>query len=264
MKTLIFILFSSLLVVPQTSIEWKDIGKGVQWAQVNDTIFDVPQCISILRYKSTRRCTEVANDPGAAADSTAALIRRHGGIAGINASYFNMRTFEPMTYVKDDGVQEGTTSEEEAFRADGFVAIRANGHKVDIFNAGENRIGRYREAICSGPVLVTGGREARDGAWPDDGFFMDRHPRTIIGTTRDGWVYMIVIDGRAKESAAGVTIHEAAQIALSFGLKQAINLDGGGSSVLWTEAAGVLSHPCDNHRFDHYGQRKVPNVIYIR
>lgn len=264
MRSLIFILFTSFLLAPQTAVEWNDISKGVQWAQIEATIFDAPQCISVLRYRPAKHRTEVANDPGAAADSTAALIRRHGGIAGVNASYFNMRTFEPMTYVKDDGVQEGATSADESFRADGFIAIKANGHKVDIFGAGEKRVERYREVVCSGPLLVAGGRETRDGEWPEDGFFTDRHPRTIIGRSADGWIYMIVVDGRAVGHAAGVTIHEAAQIALSFGLVDALNLDGGGSSVLWTEAAGAISHPCDNRRFDHYGQRKVPNVIYIR
>lgn len=40
--------------------------------------------------------------------------------------------------------------------------------------------------------------------------------------------------------------------------------DDGGSSVLWTSQKGVLSHPYDNHRFDPFGQRTVPNIIYVR
>jgi exopolysaccharide biosynthesis protein len=48
------------------------------------------------------------------------------------------------------------------------------------------------------------------------------------------------------------------------GLTDALNLDGGGSSTLWTRSAGVLNHPSDNGRFDHFGQRVVPNIIAIR
>ena len=26
---------------------------------------------------------------------------------------------------------------------------------------------------------------------------------------------------------------------------------------------GVVNYPCDNGRFDHAGERKVPNILYI-
>lgn len=41
------------------------------------------------------------------------------------------------------------------------------------------------------------------------------------------------------------------------------NLDGGGSSALWTSTTGVISHPRDNRRFDHEGERTVPNLIAV-
>ena len=82
---------------------------------------------------------------------------------------------------------------------------------------------------------------------------------------------MAVIDGRAKGQAAGATIAETAYIARLLGLTDALNLDGGGSSALWTaqegvvsHPSGVLNHPYDNHRFDHAGERAVPNGIVAR
>lgn len=54
---------------------------------------------------------------------------------------------------------------------------------------------------------------------------------------------MAVIDGRAKGQAAGATIAETAYIARLLGLTDALNLDGGGSSALWTAQEGVVSHP---------------------
>ena len=53
-------------------------------------------------------------------------------------------------------------------------------------------------------------------------------------------------------------------IARLLGLVDALNLDGGGSSTLWTARKGVLNHPYDNHRFDHAGERAVPNCIVVR
>lgn len=89
-------------------------------------------------------------------------------------------------------------------------------------------------------------------------------PRSLIGKRPNGEVVMAVIDGRAKGQAAGATIAETAYIARLLGLTDALNLDGGGSSALWTAQEGVVSHPSDNRRFDHAGERAVPNGIVAR
>lgn len=75
---------------------------------------------------------------------------------------------------------------------------------------------------------------------------------------------MAVIDGRFRGEGEGATIAETAYIARLLGLVEALNLDGGGSSTLWTARKGVLNHPYDNHRFDHAGERAVPNCIVVR
>ena len=127
----------------------------------------------------------------------------------------------------------------------------------------DNATKSCKYALAAGPVLLIGGWEARD-EWPSGSFYTKRHPRTIVGTSSDGWVYLVVIDGRAPGEADGATIHEAALIARLLGIEDAINLDGGGSSTLWTKSDGVVSYPCDNRQYDHLGQRKVPNVVIIR
>ena len=85
-----------------------------------------------------------------------------------------------------------------------------------------------------------------------------------MGYDRNGYYHMIVIDGRFPGQADGITIKEAAAIAIYAGLYEAINLDGGGSSTLWTEPTGVINHPSDNKRFDHSGCRTVPTIIIAR
>jgi exopolysaccharide biosynthesis protein len=45
------------------------------------------------------------------------------------------------------------------------------------------------------------------------------------------------------------------------GMTQAINLDGGGSTTLWSEKIGVINHPYDNKKWDNEGERAVPNLI---
>lgn len=246
---------------------WRDLGKGAQAGYAQLPLFGSMQSISVIRYPMARVRTFIANDSAAASDSTEALALRYGALAAINASYFNMKTLYPTTYVKDDGKQEGWTTPPELFRVDGLMTIKGKRQlrmfPCDTLSYAAAAKG-CREAIAAGPVLLQEGREARE-AWPvKDKFYDKRHPRTLVGTTADGWAYLIVIDGRFKGQGIGTTIHETAEIARMFGLKEALNLDGGGSSVLWTRKYGVISRPYDNRRFDPYGQRVVPNIIYIR
>ncbi|MEO7044201.1 MAG: phosphodiester glycosidase family protein, partial [Ferruginibacter sp.] len=46
----------------------------------------------------------------------------------------------------------------------------------------------------------------------------------------------------------------------------AINFDGGGSTTMWVNGEpdnGIISHPTDNKKYDHLGERKVANAILI-
>jgi exopolysaccharide biosynthesis protein len=44
-------------------------------------------------------------------------------------------------------------------------------------------------------------------------------------------------------------------------------MDGGGSTTMWVKNQpdnGVVNYPSDNKKWDHYGERKVANVILVR
>lgn len=71
--------------------------------------------------------------------------------------------------------------------------------------------------------------------------FLARNPRTLVGTTADGTIVLVTIDGRQKTSV-GATLAEAAAVAHSLGLQNAINLDGGGSTSM-ALASGLLNTP---------------------
>lgn len=63
------------------------------------------------------------------------------------------------------------------------------------------------------------------------GHFFGRHPRTLAGTTWDGKIVFVTIDGRSRRSV-GATLREAARVARALGVRDAINLDGGGSTTM--------------------------------
>lgn len=61
--------------------------------------------------------------------------------------------------------------------------------------------------------------------------FQGRNPRTIVGRTARGVIAFVTIDGR-RPTSVGASLAEAARVARSLGLVDAINLDGGGSTTM--------------------------------
>jgi len=55
---------------------------------------------------------------------------------------------------------------------------------------------------------------------------------------------------------------ELQQIMAALGCRDAINLDGGGSTTMVVRDA-VINHPSDNGQFDADGERRVANAIVI-
>ena len=111
------------------------------------------------------------------------------------------------------------------------------------------------EVVISGnPKNIGGGVNLNSEA--ERGDASQRHPRTGIGFSADGnRIVMMVIDGRSAASA-GVTTGELGDLLLFAGCDEGVNLDGGGSSTLYTEALGVRN-VCSDGR-----ERAVANAIY--
>ncbi len=83
-----------------------------------------------------------------------------------------------------------------------------------------------------------------------------RHPRTCIGVSQTGdSIIMMVIDGRIGASV-GVTTSMLADVMRYAGGYEAVNLDGGGSSTLYTEALGIRNNCSDG------SERAVGNAIF--
>ena len=247
--------------------KWTKLGKGVQYSAVQTELFGRTAYISAVRYKAHRHRTQICDAEREWADSTSALGQKMGAIAALNGSYFNVQELTPVTYLKIRGKRiASTTAREFNLRTDGVIGFKSNGG-VRIFACDTLEYDLacmdLWNAIAAGPVLLRDSKPARE-SWPKNSFYTKHHPRTLMGVDKKNRVYMIVIDGRFPGEGDGASIDETVQVAQMFGLVDAINLDGGGSCALWTPQTGVLSHPYDNHRFDHYGQRIVPNILYIR
>ena len=166
-------------------------------------------------------------------------------VAGVNASFYNMTTGQPMGITYIDGVSFGTLS------YDNFFAVLKDGSVVIDY---AKNLGNYTgdKAI----MQAAGGSQwiVRDGkdvtATASGSYNTDRHCRTSVGITADGKVVFMALDGRQEPFSCGGSMHEIAQIMLEAGCIAAINLDGGGSTTYVAKQEGednvsIVNRPSD-------------------
>lgn len=247
----------------------ESIMEGVtlkQWQFKDSSLFDSNQYISVIEIERGADITF-----GVAADTilrrTSDFVAQYEAIAAINGSFFKFGVpYNSVDYLRIGG-QELAPNElgdknKRLMHQQGAVAISRGWLyvvKADDTSDWERYI--YAEdVLTSGPYLLNDGQ--REGL-RDQSHYTTRHPRTAAATAdNNSKVILMVVDGRAAE-AAGMSLKELQSILKWLGAENAISLDGGGSSALFIEGAGIVNHPTDNRTFDHNGERRVANTIMI-
>lgn len=109
-------------------------------------------------------------------------------------------------------------------------------HYATLYIAQDNRVsfdaprGRLYNAI-SGHMLLVEGRFVEN--WGSDSYIVQLHPRTAVALSQDErTLLLVVVDGRQPSYSEGVSMPELVEIILRHGGYNALNLDGGGSSIL--------------------------------
>ena len=96
-----------------------------------------------------------------------------------------------------------------------------------------------------------------------------RHPRTAAALTEDNHLILLVVDGRRPGIAEGMSAYELTSfIEKHFHPKQAMNLDGGGSTAMCVKGMGqtgtdVVNYPSKARTFKHDEERRVITHIHI-
>jgi len=89
--------------------------------------------------------------------------------------------------------------------------------------------------------------------------FLDvRHPRTLIGVDRRGLIWLVAVDGRQPGYSLGMTFAELMTLVDRLELRDALNLDGGGSTTMIVKGVMV------NKPSDPAGARAVSDAIVVR
>jgi len=161
-----------------------------------------------------------------------------------------------LEYVIRGGRVAEINTNDSAIPADGYV-VSVHGTSMDAFagvRVGDpavltERTGapwdRAVQIVGAGPRLVANGSvqvTAGEEQFPGD-IRYGRAPRSAVGVTKNGNILLAVVDGRQSHSH-GLTLTEFAQLLVKFGVRDALNLDGGGSSALYAGGT-VLNAPSD-------------------
>ncbi|MBS1923683.1 MAG: phosphodiester glycosidase family protein [Bacteroidetes bacterium] len=250
----------------------KELAPGVILSNKYFTsLFNAPQNINIITvnlHDSSFKINIAYND--SLLETVSSFGKKNNAIAGVNGNFFNTHIGGSVCYLKiDDSVINRTHQELNGtlylpWLDTAALAMKGNQVKI-ITRPAEGWLQNqydFPTIISAGPLLLWNKKIIQQQAHR---FNTARHCRTGIGLTKDHRLLIIAVDGQTKE-AAGFTNTEFAKLFKTLKCVNAINLDGGGSTTMWVNGepdSGVISHPTDNKKYDHFGERKVANAILI-
>lgn len=171
-------------------------------------------------------------------ETTRQAAERSGAILAINAGGFfatDKGTIRPIGTTIIDG-------EVVTFSATGtsVIGFNSEGNLVGGLTESEEQI-KSMEILQGASFLPTLLKNSVKQTIPAD-WANARHPRTLVGHFENNDILFIVIDGRRDGWSSGVTLEEAQDKLLEFKVRDAYNLDGGGSSTFYYNGE-VLNKP---------------------
>ncbi|HPT21240.1 MAG TPA: phosphodiester glycosidase family protein [Bacteroidales bacterium] len=249
--------------------EHEKIAPGLIWKSSHTYINDsIPQNINVLIVNLNKRKISIDYNP----KENIAVSRQCAGsdaLAAVNAGFFDMMKGGSVTYIRTGGlIADSDTSGKWKRRENmnGAILILHDG-SVNITKCAENSWydshPEFRDILITGPLLI---QESHEAELPSNAFITNRHPRTAIGAGKRHRIILVTVDGRTKQSL-GMSLTELTDLMAYFHCKEAVNLDGGGSTTMWIKNMpfnGIVNMPCDNRKFDHEGERAVSDIIVVK
>jgi exopolysaccharide biosynthesis protein len=258
------------LVLVSAHWQSQQIAKGVilKQYQFKGNLFGSNQSIHILEIIKPKKIDFSIGYDAKILKQTSEFGREHHALAALNGTFFDTKNGGSVDLIKADRkiVQQNQLANgKRGFHQKSALAIskgKLRVEKWDETSDWENKL-QADEIMVSGPLLL---KNQTQGRLDSTSFNLTRHPRTAVFIGQSGKIMLITVDGR-HENAAGMSLFELQKIARWLSSKDAINLDGGGSTTLWIgnqPGIGVVNYPCDNRKWDHEGERKVANVLLVK
>ncbi len=139
-----------------------------------------------------------------------------------------------------------------------FVASLTDGEEITV-NAtlSLDGVSIVAKQVLGGQPMILSGGQVLDTQTALD-HLTAVNPRTAVGHDATGTkLVMLVVDGRLNAAVSkGCVSRDLADMMREVGCTEAMNFDGGGSSVLYTDALGVRNNPSDGN------ERSVTNALF--
>ncbi len=243
----------------------KETSDSIRFIQVKtDTLFNSNQIISIIRMPKVllKDYLITFGFSKTKLQKTSVIAKDSGAEMAINGGFFNRDSGGSVTYfeMNDNVISASKTSSLKWSVADslmnGAIVLTKDSDLKIQFRKTENfyrNSDRESAVLVTGPVLLF---QSNLTSLPVMSFVTKRHPRTCLCSNESSLI-LITIDGR-QPKAAGMSLKETQQYLKNLGCRDAINLDGGGSTTMWIKNKGVVNFPSDKT-----GERPVSNVLLI-
>jgi hypothetical protein len=196
-------------------------------------------------------------------------------LGGVNADFFSLQTGVPTNALVHNGRVITPPSAQPVFAIDSLgrprievLTVRGGG----TFALDDPALDRVSlepfhpmEAVGGRPRLLSNGIIVMDvdtvgGA----AFAVMRHPRTAIGIANNGRrLFIVVVDGRRPFYSNGMSLRELAELMRSLGAREALNLDGGGSTTMVVENVATRKLEVVNRPSDAAGERTVGDALAV-
>ncbi len=229
--------------MPAPVVYWEEVRASPRPLRLHFMLVD-------LAYPKIEAAVAVSDDPDGGGPAVATLRRpiefakEKNFFAAVNANAF-MHLLDATEEEKKRGWYIGKHVRLFGLAVDdGVLRNNHDDRRRPIWfdGSGLARVGKPEEeaspsqavADWEGPILVDGG-VVEDGK-------VNKHPRTIAGTDAKGErLLLVVAEGRKEGYSEGLTLKECGELMLERGCTEAVNFDGGGSSVMLVTTNGVMS-----------------------
>lgn len=203
--------------------------------------------------------------------TTNSFVNGNNLAVGINGDFYSTDTGINANVIglgmSNGEIVSGAASGWHSFvtRADNTATIVSNG---TVPSNAWNAVGGNQRLVTNGVNVA-----------PNDSYTNTLNPHTAVGIGANGNVFFMVVDGRQGNFSKGMYTSEMADIFIDFGVRNAINLDGGGSSTLvfadgTNGAARSVNSPADGSTeqspggqravANHFGVYATPNPNYVK
>ncbi len=241
-------------IITESSYQDENIAIAITEYRQNDTSVYVADIrLSSAEYLKTAFAKNAYGKN--VTEKTSTIAENHQAILAINGDYYGA---QERGYVLRNGVLYRSTAarnqEDLVIYKDGSFALISES-EVSAEQLQENGAAQI---LSFGPGLVKDGTVCVSKN-EEVGKAMASNPRTAIGILDELHYVFVVSDGRTKESE-GLSLYELAAFMQSLGVRDAYNLDGGGSSTMVFRGK-VVNNPTTNG--NSIKERSVSDIVYI-